>query len=158
MSYKQENKLGVNRSRSPKKIAATKWRNSQEEYQDLGDLATTEEPSERSAISGAMTRGASSKKTGFENVASRALEQAYARDVLPHPYFHRDYFEITEVKLLQDRKTFQLWYRPKPTGRVTAVGSSCFCFAAIGLTLPRHKGKKKEKNASTNDGKLPVFI
>ncbi|GJJ68170.1 hypothetical protein EMPS_00516 [Entomortierella parvispora] len=118
---KSENKLGVDRSRSPKKIAATKWRNAQEEYQDINDLATTaEESTEQSAITGAKSRGSLSKKTGFENVASRALEQVYARDVLPHPYFHRDYFEVTEIKLLQDRKTFQLWYRPKPTGRVTA--------------------------------------
>ena len=126
LSYKQENRLGVSRSRSPRKIAATKWHNSKEEYQGLGDLTTAEDPSEGSAISGAMTREAPSKKTGFENVASRALEQAYARDVLPHPYFHRDYVEITEIKLLQDRKTFQLWYRPKPAGRVTAVGSVSF--------------------------------
>ncbi|KAF9932936.1 hypothetical protein FBU30_006922 [Linnemannia zychae] len=62
----------------------------------------------------------SSKQHGFEYAGWRALEQAYARDVLPHPYFHQDYLDIVEIKLLPDRKTFQLWYRPKPSDRVTA--------------------------------------
>ncbi|KAG0248431.1 hypothetical protein BG011_000089 [Mortierella polycephala] len=104
---KSERSITMGRSRSPKKIAATKW-NPTQDRQDAPDQQLE------------LQDGSKPRTRGFDNVASRALEQIYARDVLPHPYFNRDYLDFTEIKLLPDRKTFQLWYRPKPNDRVTA--------------------------------------
>ncbi|KAF9214582.1 hypothetical protein BGZ59_003434 [Podila verticillata] len=108
-----EGDVKVERTRTTKKVAA-KWHK--------GRHANEEEDSSSSSIPSTDTSpstGASRPK-GFDNVAWRALEQMYAREVLPHPYLHRDYLDITEIKLLPDRKTFQLWYRPKPNDLVSS--------------------------------------
>ncbi|KAI9237679.1 MAG: hypothetical protein BYD32DRAFT_415771 [Podila humilis] len=110
---KLEGDVKVERTRTTKKVAA-KWHK--------GRHANEEEDSSSSSIPSTDTSpstGASRPK-GFDNVAWRALEQMYAREVLPHPYLHRDYLDITEIKLLPDRKTFQLWYRPKPNDLVSS--------------------------------------
>ncbi|KAK3821469.1 MAG: hypothetical protein J3Q66DRAFT_367172 [Benniella sp.] len=107
---KAEGASASNRSRPPKKVAAVK---APSRLQDSAKVAA-----DLQQQTSAFDSKASSRARGFENVAWRALEQAYARNEFPHPYLRRDYLEITEVKLLPDRRTFQLWYRPKPHGRV----------------------------------------
>ncbi|KAF9345984.1 hypothetical protein BGX26_002539 [Mortierella sp. AD094] len=88
---KAEGSMHTNRLRSPKKVTAAKWRNSQE-FNDT-DLRSgeSEESNSRSHI----------RERGFENVAWRALEQIYARDVLPHPLLHRDYLKVTEDQIAE---------------------------------------------------------
>ncbi|KAF9325489.1 hypothetical protein BG006_011033, partial [Podila minutissima] len=116
---KLEGDAKVERTRSAKKVAAAKWRKDrrdEEEEEEEKDSST----SSSSPSSLDPSTGASSRPKGFDNVAWRALEQVYAREVLPHPYLHRDYLDITEIKLLEDRKTFQLWYHPKPNDLVTS--------------------------------------
>lgn len=117
--------LSMDRSRSPKKVSAAKWSQHNSNLEGLvldgessldldGQEVTGERGSRPSSVSSRTSR------RGFDNVGWRALEETYARDVLPHPYFHQDYLDITEIKLLPDRKTFQLWYRPKPDDSVSA--------------------------------------
>ncbi|KAF9914300.1 hypothetical protein BX616_008584 [Lobosporangium transversale] len=108
---KAEGDIQVGRSRSPKKINAAKWKNALDLTQDMPGA---QQPSNDSNSKNPQ------KTRGFENVGWRALEQVYACDALPHPLFHRDHLEITKIKLLPDRKTFQLWYRPKADNRVSA--------------------------------------
>ncbi|KAK3840558.1 MAG: hypothetical protein JOS17DRAFT_770062 [Linnemannia elongata] len=118
--------LSMDRSRSPKKVSAAKW---SQHDSNLEGLVLGGEPSldidkQESTIEGGSRPSSVSSRTsrrGFDNVGWRALGETYARDVLPHPYFHKDYLDITEIKLLPDRKTFQLWYRPKPDDRVSAA-------------------------------------
>ncbi|KAF9092996.1 hypothetical protein BGX27_001691, partial [Mortierella sp. AM989] len=84
---KAEGSVYTTRSRSPKKVMAAKWRNSQE---------SSEETELRSGEAEDSSPEPQVKERGFENVAWRALEQIYARDVLPHPLLHRDYLKIAE--------------------------------------------------------------
>ncbi|KAG0241103.1 hypothetical protein B0O80DRAFT_441208 [Mortierella sp. GBAus27b] len=110
---KAENTLPLGHSNTPMKGTAGGWRDARSRSQDGPDVATDlGQQSNDSQSNTPSTRG-------FENVAWRALEQAYARDVLPHPYIHREYLEIKDIKYLSHRKTFQLWYRPNPHGNVT---------------------------------------
>ncbi|KAG9065257.1 hypothetical protein KI688_002580 [Linnemannia hyalina] len=117
--------LSMDRSRSPKKVSAAKWSQHDSNLEGFvldgessldidGQDVTGEVEPRPSSVSSRTSR------RGFDNVGWRALEETFARDVLPHPYFHQDYLDITEIKLLPDRKTFQLWYRPKPDDRVSA--------------------------------------
>ncbi|KAG0000777.1 hypothetical protein BGZ80_006307 [Entomortierella chlamydospora] len=124
---KEEESMHMSRLRSPKKVTAAKWKNSQESSDTDLYSGESEEPNSTHI-----------RKRGFENVAWRALEQIYARDVLPHPLLHRDYLKI---KLLPDRKTFQLWYTPIPDDKVSsdqiaeAVAQHAAAFRAM---LARH--------------------
>ncbi|KAG0285568.1 glutamine--fructose-6-phosphate transaminase (isomerizing), partial [Dissophora globulifera] len=117
---KADDRETIGRPKSPKKVNAAKWKNTEEHPSShqggSGDSSGQEllEPD-----SGAVGPPKMVRARGFENVAWRALEQTYAQDVLPHPYFHRNYLDIVEIKLLPDRRTFQLWYRLKADGRVT---------------------------------------
>ena len=81
--------MHTSRLRSPKKVTAAKWKNSQESSET--DLYSEESGEPNSTHT---------KKHGFENVAWRALEQIYARGVLPHPLLHRDYLKVTEVRYI----------------------------------------------------------
>ncbi|KAG0068764.1 glutamine--fructose-6-phosphate transaminase (isomerizing), partial [Podila epicladia] len=113
---KLEGNAKIERTRSTKKVAAAKWRNDRHAEEEEKDSSTfSSSPSSLDP-----STGVSSRPKGFDNVAWRALEQVYAREVLPHPYLHRDYLDITEIKLLDDRKTFQIWYRPKPNDLVSS--------------------------------------
>ncbi|KAF8948840.1 hypothetical protein BGZ46_005282, partial [Entomortierella lignicola] len=110
---KAEESMHTDRARPPKKVAAAKWKNMEEANNNKTEIDSEE--SEHSSNSRPQSR-----ERGFENVGWRALEHIYARDVLPHPLLHRDYLQITEIKLLPDRKTFQLWYTPKPDDKVSS--------------------------------------
>lgn len=96
--------LSMDRSRSPKKVSAAKW---SQHDSNLEGLVLGGEPSldidkQESTIEGGSRPSSVSSRTsrrGFDNVGWRALGETYARDVLPHPYFHKDYLDITEVKL-----------------------------------------------------------
>ncbi|KAG9327808.1 hypothetical protein KVV02_000254 [Mortierella alpina] len=105
----------VDRKRSPKKIAAAKWNRSSDREE-----SGTDDHSELRDFADTISPVPSQTSPGFDNVARRALEQVMAREVLPHPYFNQDYLDITEIKLLPDRKTFQLWYRPRANETVSA--------------------------------------
>ncbi|KAG0380148.1 hypothetical protein BGX24_009974 [Mortierella sp. AD032] len=124
--------LSMDQSRSPKKVSAAKWNryggdekgDSEGGVADVVGVETNDKVIADGKAEGSRpTHSGSSNgasRRGFDNVGWRALEETYARDVLPHPYFHQDYLNITEIKLLPDRKTFQLWYRPQPDDRVSA--------------------------------------
>ncbi|KAF9181183.1 hypothetical protein BGZ51_001954 [Haplosporangium sp. Z 767] len=84
---KAEGSITMERSRPSKKIAAAKW-NSTQDRQDAPDQQQLE-----------LQEGSRPRTRGFDNVATRALEQIYAREVLPHPYFHRDYLDFTEDQI-----------------------------------------------------------
>lgn len=104
--------LSMDRSRSPKKVSAAKWSHhdssldgavidGESNYPDniVGHVNAAGGDS-----GGEGSRPVESTRTsrrGFDNVGWRALEETYARDVLPHPYFHQDYLDITEVTLLR---------------------------------------------------------
>ncbi|KAF9139487.1 hypothetical protein BGX30_007897 [Mortierella sp. GBA39] len=97
--------LSMDRSRSPKKVSAAKWSQHDSNLEGIvldGDIdgqdVAGEVESRPSSVSSRTSR------RGFDNVGWRALEETFARD----------------IKLLPDRKTFQLWYRPKPDDRVSA--------------------------------------
>ncbi|CAO3565554.1 unnamed protein product [Mortierella alpina] len=105
----------VDRKRSHKKIAAAKWNRNGD-----GEKSGADNRLELQDVADATSPTPSQKTPGFDNVARRALEQAMAREVLPHPFYQQDYLDITEIKLLPDRKTFQLWYRPKASETVSA--------------------------------------
>ncbi|KAG0034264.1 hypothetical protein BGZ81_005611 [Podila clonocystis] len=115
---KLEGDVKVERTRTTKKVAAAKWH--KDRHDEDREEGFSSPSSSISYSSPSLSIGASSRPKGFDNVAWRALEQVYAREVLPHPYLHRDYLDITEIKLLPDRKTFQLWYRPKPNDLVSS--------------------------------------
>jgi hypothetical protein len=102
--------LSMDRSRSPKKVSAAKW---SQHDSSLDDAVLDGETNHSDDIEGHENKtggdgevGASrplvstrTRRSGFDNVGWRALEETYARDVLPHPYFHQDYLDITEVTL-----------------------------------------------------------
>ncbi|KAG0338877.1 hypothetical protein BG004_007046 [Podila humilis] len=121
---KQEGGLKVERTRAPKKVAAARSNRTPDEghanleQDDVSGGSTTHGENYTDDTGSIRTTNSTAK--GFDNVAWRALEYIYAREVLPHPLLHRDYLEITEIKVLPDRKTFQLWYRPKPDIEVTS--------------------------------------
>ncbi|KAF9927296.1 hypothetical protein BGZ65_006858 [Modicella reniformis] len=82
--------MPLDRSRPSKKVIAAKWKDSQTtdlEDDTPADIATD-----------LQQQSKASSKRGFENVAWRALEQVYARNVIPHPYLHRDYLEILDTE------------------------------------------------------------
>ncbi|KAF9954035.1 hypothetical protein BGZ72_004955 [Mortierella alpina] len=126
----------VDRKISPKKIAAAKWNRDPN-----GEESGLDDHSELRENANALSPASSQKSSGFDNVARRALELVMAREVLPHPYFQQDYLDITKIKLLPDRKTFQLWYRPKANETVSADQISDIVIkhaAAFKAMLARH--------------------
>lgn len=76
---------------------AAKWHKDRHDNEEEASSSSSLPSSDTSSSTGV------SRPKGFDNVAWRALEQMYAREVLPHPYLHRDYLEITEVK--REKKT-----------------------------------------------------
>ncbi|KAG0244034.1 hypothetical protein BGW41_000462 [Actinomortierella wolfii] len=78
-------------------------------------LSTDGESSHQSS-----TSSSSSTRQGRQTVGWRALEEMYAHEVLPHPYIGKAYLDIVQVKLLDDGKTYQFWYRPIPTDSVSS--------------------------------------
>ncbi|KAF8945727.1 hypothetical protein BGZ47_002122 [Haplosporangium gracile] len=101
----EESVFSMERSRSPKKVSAAKWSQHDntleglvqdgESDENIDGYESTTEGGSRPPSSPVSSR---ISRRGFGNVGWRALEEAYARDVLPHPYFHQDYLDITEVK------------------------------------------------------------
>ncbi|KAF9119343.1 hypothetical protein BGW39_000376 [Mortierella sp. 14UC] len=102
----------MDRSRSPKKVSAAKWGNhfgnSDDDGGAVADVegvgADGQEPTgshaegSRPSLETTGSSSRASSRRGFDNVGWRALEETYARDVLPHPYFHQDYLNITEYR------------------------------------------------------------
>ncbi|KAI1296088.1 hypothetical protein EDD11_007586 [Mortierella claussenii] len=134
----EEESRQVNRSRSPKKQTAAKWHNNSNRDDREGQGGGMNNVDENLQHQGQQPKP---KKSGFENVAWRALEQIYAHDVMPHPLMSRTYMEVVKINLLPDRRTFQLWYRPRPDDKaseeqiVEAVGKHSRMFKAM---LARH--------------------
>lgn len=94
--------ISMDRSRSPKKVSAAKWSQHDSNLEGLvldGESSLDIDGQESTGEGGSRPSSVSSRtlRRGFDNVGWRALEETYARDVLPHPYFHQDYLDITEV-------------------------------------------------------------
>ncbi|KAF9429156.1 hypothetical protein BGZ76_001730 [Entomortierella beljakovae] len=85
------------KSQLPKKMAAAKWRGVQDSMDGEPKESEETDQDNNNHDSKPQLKG----KQGFENVAWRALEYIYARDVLPHPFFHKDYLEIVEEKIVE---------------------------------------------------------
>ncbi|KAF9972264.1 hypothetical protein BGZ73_004649 [Actinomortierella ambigua] len=100
----------MTKSRSPRKLPAAA----------RSGIARSPAAEEEENTTLASSAAASTGRSGRQSVGWRALDEVYARETLPHPYFNKSYLDIVQVKLLDDRKTYQYWYRPIPSGSVTA--------------------------------------
>ncbi|KAG0252195.1 hypothetical protein DFQ27_008223 [Actinomortierella ambigua] len=106
---------------SPKKVsAAAAARSGTTAWPPVVEDAAKGATGELDVDNSLKTSSPSTGRSGRQSVGWRALEEVYAREVLPHPYVNKTYLDIVQVKLLDDRKTYQYWYRPIPSGSVTA--------------------------------------
>ncbi|KAF9403991.1 hypothetical protein BGZ94_004427, partial [Podila epigama] len=99
---KLEGDVKVERKRGTKKLAAAKTYEDgrkpvfDKDHDESTELSSTGSEALFSTVSEDISPATTSRPGGFENVAWRALEQMYARDVMPHPLLQQRYLDITE--------------------------------------------------------------